>query len=58
MPRVCPASSLLSALPAEVLGALRVVPRLLAQIESIAEATSSLPRMEAAIRACRTTRPP
>ena len=48
MPRV-PALTLLSTLSADVLGALRVVPRVLAQIESIAESTRSLPRVEAAI---------
>jgi hypothetical protein len=39
----------LVAAPAEVLAALRVLPRLLAQIERITESTASLPRMEAAI---------
>jgi len=48
VPRV-PGLNLLSALPVDLLGALRVVPRLLAQIESIAESTRSLKRIEAAI---------
>jgi archaellum component FlaC len=39
----------LVAIPAEVLGALRVLPALLAQVERMAESTDSLPRMEKAI---------
>ena len=39
----------LVAIPAEVLGALRALPTLLAQIERMAESTDSLPRMEKAI---------
>jgi hypothetical protein len=39
----------LIALPADVVGSLRALPRLFAQIEAMAQATRSLPRMEAAI---------
>jgi hypothetical protein len=39
----------LIAIPADVVGTLRALPRLFAQIDAMAQATRSLPRMEAAI---------
>jgi hypothetical protein len=48
VPRVLGLGSL-TALPADVVGALRALPRVLEQIDAMAQATRSLPRMEAAI---------
>jgi len=39
----------LIAIPADVVGTLRALPRLFGQVEAMAQATRSLPRMEAAI---------